>query len=271
VKNRYAAALLMAFTVIIPSSARAHEYWLEPDRFFLRVNENSPVSLFLGQGLRVEESRPFQPAKTTSFQLLSASGNFDLSGSVKEGDAPLFSFSADRQGNYLLSMERNLTYITLSAEKFEEYLREDGMEYVIAERERLGETGKPGKERYTRYIKSLIQVGDRRDRTYARKVGHKLEIVPVENPYSKRIGDTLPMVILFNGRPLAGRTVFVDNRDGVQHMSQSLSSDENGRIDIKLDKKGVWLVRLVFMQRCEKYCEGADWESFWSAFSFGSR
>ena len=40
---------------------------------------------------------------------------------------------------------------------------------------------------------------------------------------------------------------------------------------MKLDRKGVWLVRLVFMQRCKTDCGEADWESFWGSFSFGVR
>ena len=34
---------------------------------------------------------------------------------------------------------------------------------------------------------------------------------------------------------------------------------------------GLWLVRLVYMQRCPADCGAADWESYWGAFSFGAR
>ncbi len=99
---------------------------------------------------------------------------------------PIYEFSADKSGNYLLAMERNWSYITLEPQKFEDYLVEDGMEYISKEREKLGETDKQGRERYSRYIKTLLQVGDKRTDVYKKKLGMKLEIMPLENPYSKK-------------------------------------------------------------------------------------
>jgi uncharacterized GH25 family protein len=262
---------LLFFLLLAAVRVSAHEYWLEPDSFFLKPGEKSAVRLFLGEGLKKEEERPFQTSKTPLFRLFSTGGDFDLTSSVRDEDIPLFTFSAEKAGNYLLGLERNWAYITLEADKFDEYLREDGMEYIIAEREKLGESKKEGRERYSRFIKALLEVGDKRDKTFAKRIGLKLEIVPLENPYSKKIGDTLSFQVLFQGKPLKDKTIFADNRDGEAISKQKLKTDAHGKATIKLDRKGIWLVRLVFMQRCQKDCEGADWESFWGAFSFGAR
>lgn len=263
-----AAIFIIAVTCV---SALAHEYWLEPENFFLKPGDRSVVHLYVGEALKQDEERVYQSSKTSLFRLFSAGAEFDLTSSVREDDLPLMTFSADRQGNYMLAMERNWSYITLEPEKFEDYLREDGMEYIIAERSKRGESKKEGKERYSRYLKSLLQVGDRRDKTFAKHVGSTLEIVPLENPYSRKAGDTLNIQVLFLGRPLAGKTIFADNRVGKDVKTQSVMTDIKGNATIKLDRSGTWLVRLVFMQRCSKNCEGADWESFWGSFSFGIR
>ena len=163
-------------------------------------------------------------------------------------------------------MERNWSYIELAAKKFEDYLREDGMEYIIAERKKLGESQKPGKERYSRFIKSLLQVGDKHDSTYKKKLEMKLEIIPLENPYQKKAGDNIKFQVLFNGKPLADKTVFASNRNSSK---QKVKTDKNGRFSFTIEKEGLWLVHLVYMQRCQKECNEADWESFWGAFSFG--
>jgi len=134
-----------------------------------------------------------------------------------------------------------------------------------------GESSKKGRERYSRFLKSLIQVGDKRTPTFGKRVGLRFEIVPLANPYSLKIGDELNVQILFEGKPLVGRTLFADNRDDGSIARQRLTTDKDGLVRIKLDRKGVWLVRLVFMQRCSKNCEGADWESFWGSLSFGVR
>lgn len=257
----------VVFIVFLAATALAHEYWLEPETFFPAVNQKTVVHLYVGDGLVKDRAeRPFQLAKTEAFQLLSASDSRDLKTSVSDGALPVYNFSADRAGNYLLAMNRDWSFIKLAPQQFEDYLREDGMEYIIAERKRLNESKKEGRERYARFIKSLLQVGDLRDETFKRLVGSKLEIVPLENPYSKKVGDSLNLQILFEGKPLLGRTVFANNRNS---KPQKMTTDGEGKFAMKIDHSGLWLVRLVFMQRCASDCKDADWESFWSAFTFG--
>lgn len=252
---------------LFAASAFAHEYWFEPEKFVLAPNEKTVVRLYVGDGLTKDrEERVFQIEKTPVFNLFSAGKTLDLKTGLAEGTMPIHNFSADRAGNYLLAMERDWTYIKLEPDKFEDYLREDGMEYIIAEREKLGERKKQGSERYSRFIKSLLQVGERRDATYKKRLGTKLEILPLENPYTKKVGDNLNFQILFDGKPLAGRTVFANNR---RSETQKMTTDRNGKFSVKVDKSGLWLVRLVYMQRCKNACGEADWESFWSAMTFG--
>lgn len=259
------ALLLLISLNLVP--AFAHEYWFEPESFFLAPKEKTTVRLFVGDGLiNDREERPFQHNKTPMFSVFSRAGKRDLISRLKDGALPIYQFSGDAAGNYLLAMERNWTYITLEADKFDEYLRADGMEYIMAEREKLGESKNVGRERYSRFIKGLLQVGDKRDDTFKKKIGLKLELIPLENPYSKKIGDTISFQILFDGRPLTGRTVFADNRGSE---TQKMVTDKEGKFSFKLGKSGLWLARLVFMQRCKTDCGEADWESFWGAYSFG--
>ena len=268
---RYCTILFLLVLIAFASTATfGHEYWLEPDTFFLKTGERTPLRLFVGEGLKKEEERVFQASKTTMFKLFSSASDFDLTASATDNSSPILAgFSADITGNYLVAMERNWSYITLEADKFTDYLREDGMDYIVAERTSRSETKTEGKERYSRFIKGLMQVGDKRDNTYAKTVGLKLEIVPLENPYAKRVGNSLRVQVLFNGTPLSGKTIFADNRDGENVSKQKLVTDAKGICSVKLDRKGTWLVRLVYMQRCTANCEGADWESFWGALSFG--
>ena len=251
------------------SVSQAHEYWLEPESFFLKPGGKSAIRMFVRERLKPEEERPFQASKTSLFKMYSAGGDFDLLGSGREGQTPIFTFSSLKEGTFLLALERNWSYITLSPTDFENYLREDGMEYIITERRKLGETDKDGKERYSRYLKSLIQVGARRDRTFRRQVGLSLEIIPLENPYAKKRGDQLKIQILFRGKPLGNKTIFSDVRNGNDIETNRYETDSNGTAAVKLTTGGVWLIRVVHMERCPVACEGADWQSFWAAVTFG--
>ncbi len=260
----------LAIVIAVAATANifAHGYWFEADNFSVKLNEKTGIRLFIGEALKKEEERPYQASKTVAFQMFSTAGSFDMRSMAEDGTMPLLNFSADRSGTFLLSMERNWSYIKLEANKFEDYLREDGMDYIIAERRRLGESKKEGRERYSRFIKMLFQVGGSRSDAAMTLVGSKLEIVPLENPYSKKVGDNLKLRIYFGGFPLTENVVFADNSDGDKYSTQKLTTDKDGKVVVKLDRKGVWLVRLVFMQRCEKNCGEADWESFWGALSF---
>lgn len=249
------------------STISAHEYWFEAEKFQLMPNEKTIVHLYVGDGLvKDREERAYQSAKTPLFQLFSTNKTLDLKTSLKEEAMPIYDFAASQTGTYLLAMERNWSYIKLESGKFEDYLREDAMEYIIAQREKLGERQKEGSERYSRYLKSLLQVGNKHDNVYKKRLGMKLEIIPLENPYTKKVGDNLKFQVFFDGKPLGNKTVFADNRSAE---TQKMITDKDGKFTMKIDKSGMWLVRLVYMQRCKTDCNEADWESFWGAITFG--
>ncbi len=264
-KLKITSVFVLAF--LLSANVFAHEYWFEPETFFPGRGEKTVVHLYVGDGLiKDREERPFQLSKTTMFQVFSTGNSLDLKTSLVDEAMPIYNFSAANAGNYLLAMERNWSYIKLEPQKFEDYLREDGIEYIIAEREKLGERQKEGRERYSRFIKSLLQVGDKRDETYKKSLGLTLEITPLENPYDKKVGDKLKFQITFDGKPLAERAVFADNRNSP---TQKMTTDKKGQITMKIDRSGLWLVRLVTMRRFAADCGEDDWESFWSAITFG--
>lgn len=267
-RSRVMAAVLVA--VLLPVSGFPHEYFFEPESFFVQVNQKIDLRLFVGEGLKKEEERPFQADKVRSFRQYFGEIGVAVKNNT-DNSMPFYSYTSGSEGNHMFALERDWSYIKLEADKFEDYLREDGMEYIIAERARLGESHKEGRERYSRFIKTLLQIGEKRDKTYKEKTWLKLDIMPMENPYSKKPGDTLMFQVRFDGKPLANRTVFADNRDGETFSKQRFVTTSDGKIAVKLDRKGTWLVRMVVMQRCKADCGEADWESFWGAFSFGVR
>jgi uncharacterized GH25 family protein len=164
-------------------------------------------------------------------------------------------------------MERAPQRITLEAKKFNAYLTEEGLTPVLAERQRLGEADKPGRERYSRSLKALVQVGGRGDDTWKRSTGQRLELLPLADPFAVRPGGALGVRMLFDGKPLPGVKVFAHRRAGDKVTTQSAVTSGAGEVTFKLDGAGTWLVRLVHMRRARGDRE-ADWESFWGALSF---
>lgn len=273
-KTQRIRRLLLVFAVIFAicaAEAEAHDYWLEADKFFAPENSSVTLRMWLGTNLVVEEERFYQPKRTVSFNLISALNSVDLRDKSADDAIPVAEFAVGKTGTYLVGMERNPVANILDAEKFNDYLREENLTEILRERESRGETGKFGYERYSRFIKTLIQVGNRPDKTFARVLGTKLEIVPLENPYAKKKGDFIKFRILFNNQPLKNSPVSAYNRPLSEVFVRRSATDEKGEVRIKLDRSGFWLVRLVVMERCRADCEETDWESYWGSLSFAVR
>ena len=263
--RRAAVAVVVVFATTQPG--RAHDYWLQPQRFLLSDSETTDVHLFVGDHFISETERPFQAKKTVVFQVISQNGARDLKATAKEGEKPVCTIAPERAGSHLIVMERDWSHIELEAAKFSKYLKHEGLTAILEMRRKAGEDEAVGRERYRRYLKALVQVGDKSDQTYARKTGHRLEILPRTNPYTANKGDRIAVSVLFEGKPLRDAQVAAYNRSGDDTKTQEAKTDDKGQVQFMLDRSGLWLIRLVHMQRCENV-PGFEWESFWAAYSF---
>ena len=85
-KNAAMGVFLVLATTL---SVRAHDYWLQPQRFFLSKGEATDVQLFVGDGFVSEAERPFKVTKNVRFQLISRSQVSDLAVAAKDGKTPV--------------------------------------------------------------------------------------------------------------------------------------------------------------------------------------
>ena len=65
-------------------------------------------------------------------------------------------------------------------------------------------------------------------------MGAKMEIVPLKNPLTLKAGDKLPLLVLYEGKPLAGATV---TAEGIG--KDALKTDANGRAEVAITKEGL--------------------------------
>ena len=180
-KRLFAAPFLVL--LLLSVEALSHDYWIEPEAYFVQVGQPLNVRLYLGESLKSESERPLQKERTSSFRLFSVEETEDLLAQGLDGQTPLAQVTLRRPGNYLLALERNAATIKLGAKEFQDYLTEEGLDAIIELRRQSGESETEGRERYTRYLKSLLQAGTRHDDTFKREAGHRLEITPLRNPY----------------------------------------------------------------------------------------
>lgn len=257
------AVALLCFVILT-----GHEYWLEPNRFSFSVGETAQVGIRVGEHF-AGEVRPWNPAKFTSVVLHDIRGQRVVPIDSVNGLKTQWPFTFTSAGGHLLTVATTNSSIELAPDKFEAYLREDGIEYVIAERARLGESALPGREQYRRCAKLLMQVGapTASDTTYKTRTGLALEILPERNPYLTNSGERLPVRVLYEGKPLANTLVAVRSRHAASHALQTVRTGPDGRALVMLPPAGPCLISLVHMVRVPDSSR-VQWQSYWGSYCF---
>ena len=144
--------------------------------------------------------------------------------------APSWRIDFARPGTHLVAITTEPSEIVLPAEKFNDYLRAEGLAAVLRERARSGRSETPGRERYRRNIKTLVQVGARGDATFAARTGQRLEIMPRSDPARAHSGKPLAFTLLFDARPLPQALVKFWHRSGDRVQVLSATTDRNGQV-----------------------------------------
>lgn len=190
----------------------------------------------------------------------------DLLASTSNGSLPIINRKVDFEGLGLVHMERGYAKIVLPTDKFLSYLKEDYIENIEVKNDL---SKKNQTERYTRYIKALVQSGKaQKDTLYKTITGQKFEIALLQNPYLLHKGDTLPVQIFFMGKPLSNKIITARNRKGDEpSLGLTARTDAKGICYFKLQRAGEWFIHATHMIPCADKAD-ADWGSFWASYSF---
>jgi len=252
----------LALTVVVS----AHDFWIEPSTYSARAGEAVRIHLKVGESFKGEPVAR-NDSSIDEFIAVGPSGPRQVTG--RNGMDPAGFVRLDDPGLWLIGYRSKPSPLELSAAAFEQYLREEGLERIIAERRTRNETMSRGRERFSRSVKSLIRVGSSSPAGYDRVLGMTLELVPEADPHAMS-GGRLPVRLLHEGRPLQGALVIAIRRtsasDGEGDVVLRSRTDAAGRIDVPLTS-GVWLLKAVHMERANDAAV-ADWESVWTALTF---
>ena len=118
-----------------------------------------------------------------------------------------------------------------------------------------------------------LQVGDLATDHHTQWLGYPVEIVPQQNPAALEVGDTLEILVLADGAPVAGQLVYASHAgfhdhgsDGEHREAVSTRTDARGLAGIELTHAGRWYVRLI---RMLEVLEGdVDYVSNWATLTF---
>jgi hypothetical protein len=267
---------ILVVAVAALSSVRlfAHDMWIEPATFSAASGQIVGVKLRVGQDL-LGDPIPRTTALINQFIVEDAAGRKPVIG--REGSDPAGLIRTSMPGLLVIGYRSNASTVDLAADKFNQYLKEEGLEEVAATRARRNETGVGVRELFTRCAKSLVltrspvlpTAGEQHAASQPqgdRALGFPLELVAERNPYVLLAGQDLPVRLTFEDRPLAGALVVAINRLNPSD-KVSARTDQEGRVRLRLKDKGVWLVKAVHMVPAPAGTR-ADWASYWASLTF---
>src|SRR4029453_4151677 len=143
-----------------------------------------------------------------TFALFSSAGMTSLTG--RDGDDPAGSARMPAPGLQFIGYRSHDYPVSIDAAKFEDYLKEEGLEEIAKIRATRGETQKPAREVFSRAAKALLDAGTpagKAAKGFDRDLGFTLELLVDKNPYTAAPGSTLPLRLVFEGKPLPGALV----------------------------------------------------------------
>jgi uncharacterized GH25 family protein len=257
-------AILVAAAMSVGGAATAHDLWLIPPT---KAEAGKAVTIRANVGMDFPKS---EHAPDTSAYLKRVVVNPDgTTGEVgatgKDGDSGLMTFTPKVAGVYVVAVQTKARVLTLDPAAFNEYLVSDGLPHIYRLRAKEKTLDQPGKERYSKSPKVLLKVGEGKgDAT--KPVGVPLEIVPVGDPFALKVGDTLKVRVLFDGKPLADANLGWDHPGDGEPPSGTVRTDAKGEALVPVAKTGLMTIRLTHMTR-PKAAE-YEWESFWTTLTW---
>ncbi|WP_158561241.1 DUF4198 domain-containing protein [Emticicia sp. C21] len=257
-------SILLSLILLSSLLAMAHEFWLEPQKFLLTVGEKLHLKIFVGEGFMGEEI-DFSRFKVAKYTHYTPDGEKNTNGSLNEQQLNDF-LKFDTEGNHLIALNNTNKHIELEADKFNDYLKEEGLDNVLAWRKDHNALDKKGREMYQRCVKTLLQVGNKHNEIYRRNTGMRLELIPQQNPYTAT--ESLTFQVLFDNKPVENALVLIWQKGIEKPGVRKLRTDKSGKVTFSFEQKGIFMISTVYMIP-HTNPEEADWQSYWGSYTFG--
>ena len=264
-RPRAHSVLVTILLLTLGTVISAHDFWIEPSTFHPNVAE--PVKIHLRVGERFTgDPVARNGARIERFVVVGPSGERPVIG--RDGMDPAGLLRLDAPGLWVVGYRSKPGPVQLAADAFEQYLREEGLERIIDDRAARKESRTPGRELFSRSVKSLLRSADApASEAYDRTLGMTLEFVLDADPAATSDG-RVPVRLLHDGRALPGALVvaYRKNPGGAATEELRARTGADGRVTLAV-KPGVWLLKAVHMERAAAG-SGADWNSVWTALTF---
>ncbi|HEY8133132.1 MAG TPA: DUF4198 domain-containing protein [Thermoanaerobaculia bacterium] len=257
-----AAPLLIGFLAAAP--LLGHDTWIVPDHFLVHRGER--IALHMTSGMEFPKldfaikpdrvARAFVRVGKRSRKMTPIGAAHSLDFRIPMRTAGVATIAVDLEPK---SIELTPTQVT-------EYLDEIGADADLHRLWSESPEPKRWREIYTKHAKSFVVVA-KADDSWKEPAGLTLEFMPLEDPTSLRVGNTLPIRLIESGKPLANFSigvVYEGDRQGT-----ILKTDGDGRATISLPRSGRYMLRATHIRPAHR--PDADWISDFTTLTVNVR
>lgn len=255
----------------------AHDLFLKPEAFFVAPHSQLRVRVLNGTFVTSEGAVDRDRLRDLSVVNTLGVRHPDTTSWERGDKTSSWHVDVADSGTYAIAASVRPRILRLEGKAFNQYLEEDGIPDILALRRQRGEMSSPARERYSKHVKALVLVGGirdaSRDTAYRVPLGYPAELVPLDNPYAMRPGQSLRVRGLVDAKPVAGLLVLAGGHSatGVKFSEVRARTDSQGIARVALRQPGVWYVKFVSMRPISGGADSVDYESKWATLTFAVR
>lgn len=263
--------MALAIALLVTATARAHDLFMKLDSYFLAVKTRASVRLLNGTFQKSDGLVARDRFRDISLYAPDLSGPISQSVTWRdEGKTTVMDVKTGGSGTYLAGVSTKPREIDLKAAEFNDYLQHDGIPDTLAERKKNNELNKDVRERYSKHVRAVFQVGDKLSDDYKRQLNYPAEVIPQQNPYALKVGDTISVLCMVDGQPVPDQFVMAgwESHDGKLHLLDA-RTNAAGLAIFKLAGAGKWYVKFIHMTPLSD--PDLNYESKWASLTFEIR
>ncbi|MDA9062582.1 DUF4198 domain-containing protein [Candidatus Pelagibacter sp.] len=251
--------VIIFLVTFLKIKVHAHELWLEPINFNFNNKELFKTNINIGQDFMGSPFGFYSPNKKS---LYLENRNKVTKLSQRDGDFPAIQMLISEQGFHVLNYETNNEFLKYdSVEKFEDFVKEQGLQNTIDKFDR----NKIPTENYRRFAKVLITNGNKG--FFIQKSKLDFEIIALSTPYKLK-NSFFEFQLFEKNKPLGNWQITIFSKDENNTYKEKIKTNSNGVGKIRTIENRTYLLSAVKLNKAnyfQKLKFKSDWFSLWAS------
>lgn len=268
VKEFLAASVVAILALLFGAAlAAAHETWILPASMRIAVNKTIAFDLTSGMAFPADDFA-IDPKRVAKASARIGGTVETLTRRSARPRSLRFVWTPRRAGVATIGIELAPRTLLLEPKLIDEYYEEIHASPAIRAQWDSIPSPKQWRESYVKNATTFVRVGAPvSDTSWSVPLGLALEIVPRRNPTALSAGETLPVLVLRQGAPVAGFQLGARREGAPESSTVFVSTDASGQSAIPLPRGGRWLIFGTDLRRAHE--KGLEWKSDFVTMTIG--